>query len=149
MRVVPDTNILVRANPNTSPQGLARELLLAVLSGPHVLIVSSAILTGIERVLNYPRVQARWPLTAEAIAAYRFFLQDIGAMVDLPASFPAIVRDPDDDLVLQTAIAGRADVLCTRDEHFRDEAVERVCAAHGIRIIGDIALMQELRGRSL
>ena len=64
MRVVPDTNILVRANPNTSPQGLARELLLAVLSGPHVLIVSSAILTEIARVLNYPRVQARWPLTA-------------------------------------------------------------------------------------
>ena len=68
MRIVLDTNILVRANPTVSPKGLARDLLLTVLSGSHVLILSPAILTEIQRVLHYPRVQARWPLTDDAIA---------------------------------------------------------------------------------
>ncbi len=56
-----------------------------------------------------------------------------------------IVSDPDDDPILQTAIVGRADVLCTRDEAFRHKAVERVCSAHGIRVLDDSALIQELR----
>jgi putative PIN family toxin of toxin-antitoxin system len=145
VRVVLDTNILVRANPTVSPQGLARDLLLTVLSGPHVLILSSAILTEVQCVLNYPHVQARWALPAEVIAQYVFFLQDVGSLVDLPKTFPAVVSDPDDDLVLQTAIMGRADVLCSRDAAFRSENVEQVCATHGVRIVDDISLLHELR----
>ena len=79
------------------------------------------------------------------IAEYIFFLQDAGAVVDLPKTFPAVVSDPDDDLVLQTAIAGKANILCTRDNAFRSQSVEQVCAAHGIRMVDDIALLQELR----
>jgi predicted nucleic acid-binding protein len=56
-----------------------------------------------------------------------------------------VISDPDDDPILQTAIAGDADVLCTRDEAFRHELVEQVCHAHNIRIVSDVALMQELR----
>ena len=145
MRVVLDTNILVRANPTVSPQGLARDLLLTVLSGPHILVLSTALLTEVQRVLNYPHVRARWPLTADTIAQYVLLLQDTGALVDLPESFPAVVRDPDDDLVLQTAIAGQAEALCTRDTAFLHENVQEVCAAHSIRIVNDIMLLQELR----
>lgn len=145
MRVVLDTNILVRANPTVSPQGLARDLLLTVLSGPHVLVLSSAILDEVQRVLNYPHVQARWALPAELITQYVFFLRDVGSLVDLPKTFPAVVSDPDDDLVLQTAITGRADVLCSRDGAFRSENVGLVCATHGVRIVDDISLLHELR----
>lgn len=145
MRVVLDTNILIRANPTVSPQGLARDLLLTVLSGPHVLVLSSAILDEVQRVLNYPHVQARWALPAGLIARYVFFLQEAGSLVDLPKTFPAVVSDPDDDLVLQTAIMGQADILCSRDGAFRSENVERVCAAHSIRIADDISLLHELR----
>jgi predicted nucleic acid-binding protein len=63
--------------------------------------------------------------------------------VALPEVSPAIISDPDDDPILQTAIVGRADILCTRDEAFRHEAVERVCAANGISILDDIALLRE------
>jgi uncharacterized protein len=149
VRVVLDTNILVRANPTVSPQSLARDLLLTVLAPPHVLVLSSAILTEIERVLNYPHVQVRWALPAEVIAQYMSLLQDAGALVDLPKTFPAVVSDPDDDLVLQTAIAGRADILCSRDGAFREENVERVCSAHRIRIVDDISLLHELRRTGL
>jgi putative PIN family toxin of toxin-antitoxin system len=149
VRVVLDTNILIRANPAISPQGLARDLLLTVLSGQHVLILSSAILDEVQRVLNYPRVQARWSLPPDAIARYVFFLRDAGAVVDLPKTFPAVVSDPDDDLVSQTAIAGEAHILCSRDAAFRSENVERICAAHGIRMLDDIALLGASAGRRM
>jgi uncharacterized protein len=147
VRVVLDSNILVRANPKAFPQGLARDLLLTVVSGPHVLILSPAILVEVQRVLSYPRVQARWPLREGAIEQYLAFLEAAGFTVELPRVFPAVVSDPDDDPILQTAIVGRADVLCTRDEAFGHPAVERVCSVHGIRILDDVTLMQELRQR--
>ena len=146
MRVVLDTNILVRANPKVSPQGLARDLLLTVVSGPHLLIVSRAILVEVQRVLSYPHVQTRWPLMKEAIQQYLVFLEAASVLVETPEVSPAIVSDPDDDPILQTAIAGRADVLCTRDAAFRHEVMERVCTAHSIRILDDITLLRELRG---
>ncbi|HXA50906.1 MAG TPA: putative toxin-antitoxin system toxin component, PIN family [Candidatus Acidoferrum sp.] len=145
MRVVLDTNILIRANPTVLPERLARDLLVTVLSGPHVLVLSEAILTEVRRVMAYPRVQARWPLSTQAIERYTSFLRESCSLADLPQSFPAVVSDPDDDLVLQTAIAGTADVLCSHDGAFEAELVAQVCAAHGIRIIGDIPLLQELR----
>ena len=148
MRVVLDTNILVRANPKVSPQGLARDLLITIVSGGHVLILSTAILAEVQRVLAYPHVQARWPLTGDAIGQYLVFLEAASVLVELPAVSPAVVSDPDDDPILQTAIAGRADILCTRDEAFRHEVVGRVCAANGIRILDDITLLHELRRSS-
>ena len=116
MRIVLDTNILVRANPKALPAGLARELLLTIVSGPHTLILSPPILVEVRRALSYPNVQARWPLTGEGIGAYLEFLESAAFCVeDLPLLVPAVVSDPDDDPILQTAILGNADVLCTRD----------------------------------
>jgi putative PIN family toxin of toxin-antitoxin system len=135
----------VRANPKVSPQGLARDLLLTTVSGPHTPILSPAILVEVQRVLTYPPVQARWPLTQEAIEQFLAYLEAAGILVEPPVVSAPMVSDPDDDPILQTAIVGRADVLCTRDEAFRHEAIERVCNTHGIRILDDITLMQELR----
>ncbi len=142
MRVVLDTNILVRANPKASPQGLACDLLLTIASGPHVLILSPAILIEIRRVLTYPHVQARWPLTAETIEQYLASLEAVGVLIELPSVSPSVVSDPDDDPILQTAILGYADVLCTRDVAFQHEAVQKVCASHNLKILDDITLMQ-------
>jgi predicted nucleic acid-binding protein len=56
MRVVLDTNILVRAAKNAT--GPARELLRSFESEDHVLVLSSFILIELLRVLDYPRVRA-------------------------------------------------------------------------------------------
>ena len=149
MRIVLDSNILVRANPKVSPKGLARDLLLTVVStDSHTLILSPAILAEVQRVLNYPHVQARWPLSEEVIARYVAFLEDAAFCVEVPEFSPAIVSDPDDDPILQTAIIGRADVLCTRDAAFKHSLVDEVCRENGIRILDDVELMQELRRSS-
>lgn len=117
MRIVLDTNILVRANPLVSPRELARNLLLTAVSVPHALILSPAIPTEVGRVLNYPHVRARWPLTQEAIRQYLVFLEAAGILLEPPPAPVAVVSDPDDDPILQTAIVGRAD--CTRDQALR------------------------------
>ena len=128
-----------------SPEGLARELLLTILTGPHVLVLSSAILAELQRALSYPHLQAKWALPAREIIEYASLLQEVSVLADLPKSFPAVVRDTDDDLMLQTAIAGQADVLCSRDRAFQAENVKQICAAHKIRIVDDIALIRELQ----
>ena len=65
MRVVLDTNILIRANPTVSPQGLARDLLLTVLAGPHVLVLPSAILD--EVCLLYTSVEPLYTIGVDGV----------------------------------------------------------------------------------
>jgi predicted nucleic acid-binding protein len=108
MRVVLDSNILVRANPLVSPFGPARDLLLTIARGPHILVLSTAILIEVHRVLNYPSVQAKWPLGEDAIDRYLTFLEAAGIVVELPGTFPAVVTDPDDDPIVQTATRCRS-----------------------------------------
>lgn len=97
VRIVLDSNILVRANPKVSPRGLARDLLLTTVSGPHTLVLSQAILVEVQRVLAYPHVQARWPLTEEAIEQSVAYLGSAGILVEPPVVFSPVVSDPDDD----------------------------------------------------
>jgi len=58
---------------------------------------------------------------------------------------PAILCDPDDDPILQTAILGGADILCARDCDFLHPLVLEFRQQHGIRIVDDLTLMKDLR----
>jgi predicted nucleic acid-binding protein len=81
MRIVLDTNILARANPHS--KGAARALLLAISdSEDHVLVLSPFLLRETERVLNYSRLQAMWPLTPGDIEQYTQALQDFAELVN-------------------------------------------------------------------
>ena len=65
MRIVLDTNILVRANAKA--KGPARELLQVIVDSPeHVLLLSPFLLMELERVLSYDRVRAVVKLNDEA-----------------------------------------------------------------------------------
>ena len=74
-------------------------------------------------------------------------LYRLAEVVQPPAGTPAepISRDPDDNPILQTAVLGRANVLCTLDRHFRDPGVLQYCAEHGIQVKSDLELLQQLR----
>ena len=62
MRIVLDTNILVRANAKA--KGPARELLLLIVhSTEHTLLLSPFLLRELERVFGYDRVRAATKLT--------------------------------------------------------------------------------------
>jgi len=91
-------------------------------------------------------LQARWPLSDADIADYLKFLRGVAAFVELEEGWAVVPDDPDDDPIVQTAVIGRADVLCTRDPHFSHRVVRALCGAYGVRIVSDTALMKELRG---
>jgi putative PIN family toxin of toxin-antitoxin system len=145
IRAVLDTNILARAaRPGTGP---AREVLTRVRSEPHCLLVSPFLLNELERVLNYPRVRALHGLSPEEIQTYLEELYRTAEVVHPVVGDPAaaIAQDPDDNPILQTAVLGRANILCTLDRHFQHPEVQAYCAAHGIRILTDVELLRLLR----
>jgi len=145
MRVVLDTNILVRAAGDE--QGLAGRLLHEIVSGSHVLVSSPHILSEIARVLAYPRLQARWQLSEEIVTEFVSRVGDIAEIVFTTTPDRVVAADPDDDPIVQTAVLGEVDVLCTRDAHLLDRAVVEYCAGHGIQVMNDIDLYRILTGR--
>ena len=75
MRIVLDTNALVRAHGKSSEQ--ARNLLVELLKRDDRLILSNEILVEVARVLRYPRFQALFGLTEEELLEYTQFLQSV------------------------------------------------------------------------
>jgi len=119
MRIVLDTNILVRANAKA--KGPARELLHRIVNSPeHVLLLSPFILRELERVFEYPRVRGATRLTDGEVAEYLSYIGsgEVSEMV-FPGPAPRIVpSDADDDAVVHTAVVGRAEILCTLNRDF-------------------------------
>jgi putative PIN family toxin of toxin-antitoxin system len=119
MRVVLDTNILVRASVKGS--GPARQLLMLLAGSPrHSLILSPIILEELERVFGYERVRKLTRLSEDEIGEFLQFLQfKETAEIVFPGPAPRIVpSDPDDDPVVHTAVVGGADAICTLNRHF-------------------------------
>lgn len=143
MRVVLDTNILARAiGSRTGPAGELFERIAA----NHVLIVSSDLLEELSRVLQYDRLRRMHQRSDADIADLIANIRNGGREVPLPDHLPRVVpHDPDDDVVVATAIAGTADVLCTRNGHLFDERVISYCRQHAVEIMDDIELLALLR----
>ena len=140
MRAVFDTNVLARAHQLA--HGPARRLLLAVISGSNVLVLSPYLLQELQRILVYPRLLKHSGLTPADVAEYLEYLARSSTLVD-PAPVPAdLLRDQADEPVLGTALAGRADVICTRDADFFVENVQQFCLARGIRILTDVEMLR-------
>jgi len=147
MRIVLDTNILVRAAGDE--QGLAGRLLQEITSGPHTLVTSPYILSEIALVLSYPRLQARWQLNQETIAEFVKRVGDAAEIVLTTTPAPVVVADPDDDPIVQTAVLGKVDSLCTRDAHVLEAAVLRYCSKYGVKVTNDIDLYHALTGQPM
>lgn len=116
MRVVLDANILVSAllTPGGEAEAIRRQV-----EDRFTLLVSDALFTELDRVLRYPRLQAKFPhLSDEKIAAYLASLRERGERVSVTAQID-VASDPDDNHVLALAVDGRADYLVTRNtDHF-------------------------------
>jgi putative PIN family toxin of toxin-antitoxin system len=116
LRIAFDSAILVRANQRAT--GPARALLLEVLDRGHTLVLSSSALDEAGRVLRYSRLAKRYALTGAEIAGFIAFLSASANLVEPDETVAPPIRDPDDIHVIQMAVAGQADYLCTLDAHF-------------------------------
>lgn len=143
MRIVFDSNVLARAHQLA--HGPARRALLFVATGSDVLILSQYLLQELRRILTYPRLLRSSGLTPLDISEYLDYLAHVSTLVH-PVSVPGnILRDQADEPVLGTALAGNADVICTRDADFFAEEVQRFSVARGIQILTDLDLIRSLR----
>ena len=143
MRIVFDTNVLARAHQLA--HGPARRGLLFVATGSDVLILSQYLLQELRRILAFPRVMKSSGLTSLDISEYLDYLARVSSLVH-PLPVPEkLLRDPADEPVLGTALAGNADVICTRDADFFTGEVRRFSAARGIQILSDLELLRALQ----
>jgi len=148
MRIVLDTNILVRATAKA--KGPARELLQVIVNTPeHVLLLSPFLLMELERVLSYDRVRAVVKLNDEEIAEYLGYLRaEAVSEIVFPGPAPSVVpSDADDDPVVHTAVVGRADVLCTLNRHFFHPSVLDYCQQRGVLVATDVEMLDFLRSQ--
>jgi putative PIN family toxin of toxin-antitoxin system len=117
--VVLDTVVLLQGA--AKPSGPAGACLRLVTDGSAVLWMSREGLAELENVLNRPKVRQRFPsLTDAAVATFLAGLRERArVMDDIPLAFP-FPRDPDDEHVLNLALATRAEYLVTRDNDLLD-----------------------------
>ena len=143
MRIVFDSNVLVRAFAWES--GPANAALYAVLASAHTLILSSEILYEVSRVLRRPRIVKVHQRPEDEIYRYAEALRGSALFVPLQTSRAIPIRDAKDAAVIETALAGRATAICTRDRDFFAEPAAGFLEASGIELLTDLDLLRRLR----
>lgn len=122
-RTVLDTDVLVAAV--RSDRGASRALLTAALERRY------PVLASVPLMLQYESVLTR----SEHLVAARISAADVGILLDAVALVAEVIRisylwrpvlpDPGDDLVLETAVNGRADAVVTFNRGDYEPAVRR------------------------
>jgi putative PIN family toxin of toxin-antitoxin system len=122
MRVVLDTDVVVAAL--RSDRGASRQLLLATLGKRITILLSVPLILQYEAVLTRPEQLRERALTAADVNALLDALVSISEPVGLHFLWRPQLKDPADEMVLETAVNGRADRLATFNvRHLREPAV--------------------------
>lgn len=103
--VLVDTNVWVSAFIN--PHGAPAKLKDAWTCGDFQAVVSVPLLDELAEVLARPRIAKKYGLDAREIGEFLRLLS-VRAIKVMPAGSLRVCRDPDDDLILETALLGRA-----------------------------------------
>ena len=96
-----------------SPTGAARQLLLAVLDERITMVASSALFLEYEAVLTRPPILEMIGTDRRSVLTMLDKLTDIAVPVTSRFLCRPIAADPDDDMVLEAAINGGADVVAS------------------------------------
>jgi putative PIN family toxin of toxin-antitoxin system len=96
-----------------SDAGASRRLLIAALQRRFTLLVSVALLIEYESVMTRSEHLAVSGLTTDEVSTLLDAVALIAEPVRLSFIWRPMLRDPDDDMVLETAVNGRADAIVT------------------------------------
>lgn len=113
MRVVLDTNILVRAL--IMPHGSVGPVVQRLRQGDYILLYSATLLEELVDVLNRPRIRDKYGLTAADIETILRLMLLRGQVITPTRSITAC-RDPKDNKFLEVAVTGQAEALVSGDE---------------------------------
>ncbi len=149
MRVVVDTNVWVSVLLN--PAGAPASVLAALQARRFTPLVSEPLLSELAEVLTRPRLARKYGITPEDAAALVSLLRRAAETVPVIGEIE-LCRDPDDNIVIETALRGRADMLVTRDEDLKgDWEVAAVLSSAGIAVVSVrrfLAALDEDKGRN-
>src|SRR3972149_6059901 len=110
LRVVLDTNVLVSA---TISDGKPRELLRKGIANEFSIITSDRILKELVIVLRRPKFRTGEDEIHRIILA----LIRSSEVVSVKSNFEAVKGDPKDDMIVNTAYDGGAEIIVTGDKH--------------------------------
>jgi putative PIN family toxin of toxin-antitoxin system len=139
VRFVLDTSVIVAAT--RSDAGASRQLVLAALQQRFELLLSVPLAFEYEAVLKRP----------EQIAASRGTIQEIDKLLDalIAVSKPVyraffwrpLLRDADDDMVLEAALSGHADLLVT----FNLRDFEPAASSLGVSVVAPREALKRIK----
>ena len=131
--VLLDTNSWVSAFIN--PAGAPARLLAAWLDQRFEVVTSLPLLAELSDVLTRPRLTHKYPTTALQVEEFLQLLARLGKIVVTTGSVHEC-RDPDDDVVLETALVGHARYVVTRDDDLkRDPDLVTHLEARGVLVV--------------
>lgn len=111
MQIVLDTSVLVAAI--RSKTGASRILLDAALESRLRFCISTPLILEYEAVLTRPEHLLASGVSGAEVVELIDSLCEMGVQVEITETWLPVLRDPDDEMVLSTAINGRADVIVT------------------------------------
>ncbi len=98
------------------------------------MLLSNEMLYELAKVLRYPRMLALHGLSEKRIYDYIGFLREAAEIVVPDPLLVTPIRDVNDTVVMQTAVIGEADVLCTKDRDFSETPAEEFLRKAGIAV---------------
>ncbi len=122
-------------------------MLTAFSAGAFIPVVSITLLDEIREVLSRPRIRRRIQASDEYLAN---ILDTLGesAIEVLPSGTLQLCRDPDDDLLLEMAIAGGAQFAVSRDDDVkRDLDLIAKLRTHGVEVLSIVQFLSMLAAR--
>jgi putative PIN family toxin of toxin-antitoxin system len=109
MRIVVDTNVVISA---VVFGGLPRQVLDLAAAGTCSFYFSPAIQAEVERIL-----EKKFGWSSEEIQAATRTIWSFGNRIDPQVSLAVVTEDPDDDRILECAVAADADIIVSGDRH--------------------------------
>lgn len=113
IRAVLDTNLLIRAL--IKPRGPVGPVLGRLAEGKYLIVYSEALVDELIAKLALPRIRVKYAIDDEAIETTVALLAIRGELIH-PTRTVKVCRDPQDDMLIEAALAGNAEFLVTGDE---------------------------------
>jgi putative PIN family toxin of toxin-antitoxin system len=134
-----DTNVLASGVAGSLlPESIPGGLVCAWRAGAFSLVVSEHILSELTRTLATPYFRTR--LSLGQVARAQRLLRRRATIVSLTAQVTGVATHPEDDLVLATAVSGKAQYLVTGDRKLQE-----LGSYEGVRIVSPRAFLDILQ----
>ena len=133
-----DTDVLVAAF--RSDTGASRKVLEAARTRRFNLLLSVPLMLEYEAVLTRPEHLAASRATIEDVSAVLDELASVTRRVELVIRTRPLLSDPNDEMVLETAINGRADAIVT----FNDRDFRRVATRFRCSVVRPVEIVRQL-----